>query len=125
MILDTNALSAVADGDPEIESILAHATEIYIPVIVLGEYRYGILNSRSRKGYEDWLEAFVRSCRILRIDEHTAREYASIRSELKAAGRPLPANDVWIAALARQHALPLLTRDAHFNFVARLEQLTW
>ena len=125
MILDTNGFSAMAEGDPELEPILATASELAIPVIVLGEYRYGIAQSRNRSRYEKWMVEILPSCRILRIDEATASEYAQIRVELKERGRPIPGNDGWIAALARQHAMPVISRDVHFDFVPRLKRVAW
>jgi predicted nucleic acid-binding protein len=125
VILDTNGLSAMADGDPKLQPILSQASELAIPVIALGEYRYGIAQSRNRLRYEKWLIEVVANCRVLRIDEATAREYADIRGELRRAGRPIPGNDVWIAALARQHAMPVLSRDEHFDFVPKLKRVTW
>ena len=59
MILDTNALSAAADDDPALIPVLAGADEVALPVIVLGEYRYGIARSRNRTGYESWLEGLL------------------------------------------------------------------
>jgi tRNA(fMet)-specific endonuclease VapC len=125
VILDTNALSAIADGAAELEPILARARELAIPVIVLGEYRYGIAQSRRRALYERWLSELSANCRILRVDEDTAGEYAIVRAELKRAGRPIPANDAWIAALARQHSMPVISRDEHFDFVPKLKRLSW
>ena len=84
MILDTNWLSAMADGDPKLEPILTRVSELAIPVIVLGEYRYGIALSRNRLRYEKWLAEVVSNCRILRVDEATAGHYADIRGELEA-----------------------------------------
>lgn len=125
MILDTNGLSALADGDLTVEPVLRAATEIAVPVIVLGEFRYGVRQSRDRRRYERWLAESIPSWRVLTVDEETAERYAEIRVALKRTGRPIPANDLWIAALARQHALPLLSRDRHFDFVARLKRVGW
>jgi tRNA(fMet)-specific endonuclease VapC len=125
MILDTNGLSALGDGDPALEPVLAGAAELALPVIVLGEYRYGILQSRFRLRYERWLAGFVANCRILNVDDGTASEYAVIRGELKRRGRPIPSNDAWIAALARQHALPVISRDEHFDLVPKVERIGW
>jgi tRNA(fMet)-specific endonuclease VapC len=125
VILDTNGLSAVADGDSALEPILRKATQIAVPVIVLGEYRYGIRQSRDCLRYARWLEESIRNYRILAVDEETAERYAAIHDELKRMGRPIPANDLWIAALARQHALPLLSRDQHFDSVPGLRRLGW
>ena len=59
MILDTNGLSALADGDRMLEPLLQRADQIAVPVIVLGEYRYGIRQSRNRKRYERWLAEVI------------------------------------------------------------------
>lgn len=125
MILDTNGLSAIADGEPTLEPILRKAAQIAIPVIVLGEYRYGISHSRDRKHYEQWLIEYLSKFRILDVDERTTIPYAGVRTELKKAGTPIPSNDVWIAALCRQHSLPLLSRDRHFDAVPGLKRLEW
>ena len=125
MILDTNGLSAIADGNATLEPILREVTEVAVPVIVLGEFRYGIRQSRRRAQYEAWLTRSLASYRVLSVDEGTAEHYAEIRVELKRSGRPIPVNDLWIAALARQHALPLLSRDQHFEFVRGLERIGW
>jgi predicted nucleic acid-binding protein len=125
VILDTNALSALADGDLAIEPILRKATALAVPVIVIGEYRYGIRQSRNRTRYEQWLEEAALSYQVLDVDEGTAGQYAEVRQELKSSGRPIPANDLWIAALVRQHGLPLLSRDQHFDFVPGLQRIGW
>src|SRR5499427_1856916 len=125
MILDTNALSAFADGVPPVVQQIAAADEVHVPVIVLGEYRFGIATSRRRREYEAWLARGQAFWNVLPIIEETANCYAVIRQQLKRSGVPLPANDVWIAALARQHDLAVLSRDAHFDFVASLTRLSW
>lgn len=125
MILDTNGLSAVAEGEPTLEPILRKAAQVAIPVIVLGEYRYGISQSRDRNRYEQWLAEYLPKFRILDIDEGTTISYASVRLELKKAGTPIPSNDVWIAALCRQHSLPVVSRDRHFDAVPGIRRLHW
>lgn len=125
MILDTNAVSAAADDDPAIIAILARAEQVAIPVIVLGEYRYGIAQSRHRATYENWLASLVHDCFVLDINEPTTHHYAQIVLELKGIGRPIPTNDLWIAALCRQHSLPLLSRDHHFDLVTGTRRIDW
>jgi predicted nucleic acid-binding protein len=125
MILDTNALSAAADDDPAISSILARADQMAIPVIVLGEYRYGIAQLRHRASYEEWLSDLLRDCVVLDINEPTTSYYAEIALELKHKGKPIPSNDLWIAALCRQHSLPLLSRDRHFDSVSGMKRIAW
>ncbi len=125
MILDTNAMSAVAEGDVALEPIFRKAAQIAVPVIVPGEYRYGISHSRYRLHYERWLAEYLPTFQVLEVNEQTTVFYSAVRTELKRAGTPIPSNDVWIAALCRQHALPLLSRDRHFDAVAGLTRLTW
>lgn len=125
MILDTNALSAAADDDPGILEILAQADAVALPVIVLGEYRYGIAQSRHRAQYLNWLDELIADCIVLDINNDTTHHYADIHLELKKIGRPIPTNDLWIAALCRQHSLPILSRDAHFDLVSGNKRLEW
>ena len=93
--------------------------------MVLGEFRYGIAQSRYRAHYERWLLQYLPEFRVLDIDERTTIPYSAIRAELKKAGSPIPANDVWIAALCRQHSLPLISRDQHFDSVPGIRRLAW
>jgi tRNA(fMet)-specific endonuclease VapC len=125
LIVDTNALSAMADSRPGITAALASAQIIAIPVIVLGEYRFGISQSRRVDDYDKWLQTNLPLCRVLDITDATAHEYAVVRLELKRAGTPIPSNDIWIAALSRQHGLRVLSRDIHFDRVSGLRRVSW
>jgi len=125
LILDTNALSAAADRQASALVIVSEAESIALPVIVLGEYRLGIAQSRHRVSYENWLQEWISSVTVLDIDEETSQSYAALGLELKRKGRPIPTNDLWIAALCRQHALPIVSRDQHFDLVPGIRRLTW
>jgi predicted nucleic acid-binding protein len=125
MILDTNALSAIADGEAGPVAALRDAAVAAIPVVVLGEYRFGIAHSKRREDYENWLDANLPACRVLDITDLTAIVYAGVRLELKRAGTPIPANDAWIAALCLQHHLPLLSQDRHFDLVNGVRRVGW
>ena len=125
MILDTNALSAYLDRTPEAVEIVSEARAIAIPVIVAGEFAFGIAQSRHREAYERSLGRMLDRCKVLEIGIETARHYASIRLELKSVGRPIPANDLWIAALSRQYAIPVMSRDSHFDLVGGLRRQAW
>ena len=125
MILDTNALSAFVDGEAGIGEALRREVRAAIPVIVLGEFRYGIAESRHRTVYEAWLETHLSHFEILTITDKTAIAYAGLCVALRRLGRPIPANDAWIAALALQHRLPVLSRDEHFDALAGIERKTW
>jgi predicted nucleic acid-binding protein len=125
LILDTNALSAAADREPAALEVVASAERLAVPVIVLGEYRLGIAQSRRRTEYENWLREWIGTVTVLDINEQTAHHYAAIGMELKRSGKPIPANDLWIAALCRQHSLPLISRDRHFELVKGLKRVDW
>jgi predicted nucleic acid-binding protein len=125
LILDTNALSAVADNEPAAVRIFSQAATIELPVIVLGEYRFGIAHSRRRNEYEKWLGELIAATRVLPVDDETSSQYADIRAELKKDGQPIPSNDLWIAALSRQHRLPLMSQDGHFDAVEDLKRIGW
>ena len=125
MILDTNALSAVAENESAAVRIFAQASSIELPVIVLGEYRFGIAQSRRRDEYEKWLDKLIAATQVLPVDGETSRHYALVRAELRKAGQPIPTNDLWIAALCRQHRLPLMSQDTHFDAIQNLKRIGW
>ena len=93
MILDTNSLSAFADGLPAAVSAVQAAESVEVSVVSLGEFRFGIAQSSHRVDYERWLRENLRFYSIIDIDEKTAFVYAEIRLELKQAGKPIPVND--------------------------------
>ena len=113
------------DGDGGVGEALRREARAAIPVIVLGEFRYGIAESRHRSVYEAWLRAHLAHFEILAVTDDTAVAYANLRVALKRSGRPIPANDAWIASLALQHRLPVLSRDQHFDVVSGLERKSW
>jgi predicted nucleic acid-binding protein len=125
LILDTNALSAYLDSTAEAVKIVSAARELAIPVIVAGEFAFGIAQSRHRDAYEKSLQRMLDRCTVLDVGIETARHYAAIRLQLKGAGTPIPANDVWIAALSRQYSMPVMSRDSHFDLVGGLRRKTW
>lgn len=125
LILDTNAVSALFAGDPPLAEILAADDRHHLPVIVIGEYRYGLIRSRDRGRLGRLLDLLIHESVVLHIDAGTASHYATLREELRLAGRPIPENDLWIAALSRQHDLSIVTRDDHFERIADVRRLSW
>jgi tRNA(fMet)-specific endonuclease VapC len=125
VILDTNALSAFVDGEAGVGDVLRRQARAAIPVIVLGEFLYGIAQSKRRSTYEAWLSSHLIHFDVLLVTDETAVAYAALRVTLKRSGRPIPANDAWIAALALQHRLPVLSRDEHFDAVPDLDRRSW
>jgi tRNA(fMet)-specific endonuclease VapC len=111
-LLDTNALIAVIDRNQALVEVIGQAREIFIPVIALGELYFGAEKSRKKEHNLEQIAAMIVGRTILECDVETARWYGRIRQQLRAKGRPIPENDLWIAALACQHKLTLLPRQA-------------
>lgn len=125
MILDTNAVSALLAGDAALERLLADEAIHHLPVIVIGEYRYGLARSRHRARLERMLDLLASESIVLPVDLDTTRAYAEVREALRQKGTPIPENDVWIAALARQHQLPIVSLDRHFDAVNEGLRRNW
>ena len=125
MILDTNAVSAILAADPQIASVLGPSAPHHLPVTVIGEYQFGILGSRYAEMLTAGLQRLESQSLVLPCDRETADRYADVRHELKQKGRPIPENDVWIAALARQHGLEIVSRDPHFDLVDGVRRIDW
>jgi predicted nucleic acid-binding protein len=125
LILDTNALSDWAKADAALLAVMPADHLLVLPVVVIGEYLYGVQRSRERATLKSWLDRTIQAVSVGVITLATADSYAAVRNMLRLKGRPIPANDAWIAALALQHRLPLLSRDAHYDFVDGLTRVTW
>lgn len=125
MILDTNALSAFADGEPGVRDAIAANPGPYLPVIVLGEYRFGLMQLRDAARRMEWLHGLVQQWTVLDITVETSTAYAEIRGLLKRNATPIPSNDAWIASLARQHGMSILSSDPHFDLVSGIERVSW
>jgi tRNA(fMet)-specific endonuclease VapC len=124
-LLDTNIIIALFADDKIVKSNLAQAKEVFIPSITLGELYYGARKSGRSQANLIRIERLVTSTIIIVCNIDTARQYGDIKHKLQLRGRPLPENDVWIAALALQYDLILVTRDAHFQEVESLQTVSW
>lgn len=122
-VLDTNAYAAFFRGDPRVSELILDAQEIHLPLIVMAELLAGFAAGARQERNRDGLARFMASPGVflMRPDEKTAHAYSDVYAGLRRQGTPIPTNDLWIAALARQHRLPLLTFDAHFRWVNGLE----
>ncbi len=104
---------------------MAEAKEVFLPSVVVGELYYGALSSHRIAENQSRLEYFASSVTILACDEATALHFGQIKNGLRILGRPIPDNDLWIAALARQYGLTLVTRDKHFRAIEHLVVSSW
>jgi len=124
-LLDTNIIVAHLNGDAAIKARLESAPEIYLLSVALGELHYGATHSGRPEANAARIEDFAATCTILGVDAETARRYGRIKGDLRKKGRPIPENDLWIAACALQHGLTLATRDGHFDQVEGLQIEVW
>jgi tRNA(fMet)-specific endonuclease VapC len=122
LLLDTNAYGAFKCGAEEIIEAVARIPKLYLPLIVLAELLAGFAIGARTERNRNELARFMASPRVsvLTPDQSTAEFYARIFPELCSKGKSIPTNDLWIAALARQHELPLLTLDRHLGMVPSL-----
>jgi tRNA(fMet)-specific endonuclease VapC len=120
--LDTNRLTDLFRGDAELADRLGQCDEVWIPLIVLAEMKAGFLGGSQQSRNEAVLRAFLAkpTVGILLPARETAEHYGRLFVQLKRAGTPIPDNDLWIAALALEHDLQLITRDEHFEQVPQL-----
>ncbi len=125
VMIDTNIYSLAMRGKPRVVDLLRKIDQIGISTISVGELFSGFkAGSREEKNREE-LEVFLDSPRVAvhGVDVETADFYAIILNQLKAAGTPIPTNDIWIAASALQNGYKLFSEDRHFNFIQGLIQI--
>ena len=121
-LLDTNAIIALQREDEALKKLLTAATDVFVPVVAVGELYYGAYKSGRVEENRQNVAAFIAGRVVLRVDADTADVYGQAKQGLRAKGRPIPENDIWIAALAIQYDLMLITDDAHF---AEVDNLNW
>ena len=124
-LLDTSIIIALFKKDSNVHSHLITANEVFISCVVVGELYYGAFKSRKVDANLRQINQFVLQNTVLPCDTETAKIYGDIKNSLKNIGKPIPENDIWIAAIAKQHSLTLVTRDSHFSAVEGLETNKW
>ncbi len=125
LALDSNRYVDFCKGADVAVRALRHAAEIILPFIVVAELRAGFRSGRKSQHNERVLTRFLQSPRVtvLFANEGTTHFYAELFAELRQGGKPIPTNDLWIAALVLQHDLTLFTRDKHFDRLSRIPRL--
>jgi len=125
VLLDTNIIIALPKGELTIAVHIDSADDIYIPVIVIGELYFGAFcSTQIEKGILE-IQGIISDYKLLQVDEGTTPTYGKIKAELRKKGKPIPENNIWIAAIANQHNLTVVTRDKHFNEIDGLEVTHW
>lgn len=118
--LDTNVVIDIFNNKIKAVTLLSEYQTIYLPITVCGELLFGAKNSSKSKENEEKCRHFISHCHLLNINEFVAEEYASTRQKLKNKGRPIPENDIWIAATCIVYDIPLATFDSDFNHIDEL-----
>lgn len=123
--IDVNRYVDFARGIDEAVACARRAGQIYLPFVVLAELRAGFRAGRRANANEAVLSSFLQSDRVtvLLPDEQTTHVYAEVFTQLRAAGTPMPTNDLWIAALVIQHDLVLFSRDRHFDVLPQIARI--
>jgi tRNA(fMet)-specific endonuclease VapC len=124
-ILDTNIVIAIFSGETSIKEHLLKADEVFISSTVLGELFFGAFKSKLSKTNLKRISDFADSISILICDKDTAYQYGIVKNKLLEKGKPIPENDIWIAAVAMQNNLILVTRDNHFSEIDDLKYEKW
>ncbi len=117
VLLDSNVIIDVFRGKAEVIDRVRNISHIYIPVIVLGELYFGANKSEQTSKRIAEIEYLRQSSSVVMVSEATAQIYGLIKNELRIKGKPIPENDIWIAAITKEHNFTLLTGDNHFDEV--------
>jgi tRNA(fMet)-specific endonuclease VapC len=124
-LLDTNIIIALLAQDPIVHERITRAEEILIPCIAIGELFFGAYKSLRVQENLARIDDFARNNAVLLCNIDTAKRYGDVKNRLKEKGQPIPENDIWIAAIAQQYSLTLVTRDPHFGLVDNLSVEKW
>lgn len=123
VVLDTNIVIELFKENITVKKKLDEFDIWYLSSTVAGELIFGVINSPNPDKHLKKYQDFVRKCKALIIDFDVAEKYAEIRLELKKKGKPIPENDIWIAAVCVANKLPLMTNDSHFQNIDKLKTI--
>ncbi len=125
VLLDTNIVIGMLARDEAILSRLVETEAVFLPTIVLGELYFGAFKSAHPDDNAQRIERLAASTAVLSCDGTTALYYGRIKTGLRAKGRPIPENDIWIAAIAQQHGITVVSRDSHLREIDNLPVEAW
>ena len=125
ILIDTNIVIEIFGGNKQFANQIRRLSEFYIPSVVIGELYVGVNRVTNKLKHLRMLNRFVGLGIVLSIDEGTAKHYGEIVASLYKKGRPIPTNDIWIAALAKQHNFTLVSSNKHFKEIEKLKSVSW
>jgi tRNA(fMet)-specific endonuclease VapC len=124
-VLDTNLFVAYFNSEQAVVDKIIAAHEVWLPAVALGELQYGAVASQKPQENLARIRDLMTWASVLVCDDVTALYYGRIKASLRAKGRLIPDNDIWIAATAMQADLPLISRDEHFQQVEDIRWEAW
>ena len=124
-LLDTTAIIALQREHEDLKALLSTATDVFVPAVAVGELYFGAYKSQRVEENRKKVAAFIADRTVLNVDADTADVYGQVKQRLRAKGRPIPENDIWIATLAIQYDLTLIANDSHFDEVDNLNWRRW
>ena len=124
-LLDSNIVIEIFDGNKIFADRISKEEVLYLPCIVLGELYTGVNRVSDKSRHLKMLSDFLKFCTVVNIDGLTAKYYGEMIAALYKKGKPIPTNDVWIAAIALQNDFVLITNDNHFKEVPDLKIINW
>ncbi|MBF0559903.1 MAG: type II toxin-antitoxin system VapC family toxin [Nitrospirae bacterium] len=124
-LLDTNIIIAIFAKNPQIHDRIAGVDEVFIPCIAIGELYFGAFKSGKVQDNILRIDDFALNNTVLSCNSETAKRYGEIKNYLRDKGQPIPENDIWIAAMAQQYSLTLVSYDTHFDAIENLIIEKW
>ena len=120
-----NIIIALFAANEAVITAISQADEVFLSSVVLGELYYGAERSGRIEANKQRIDEFGEENIILVCDVETAKRYGQVKNQLRQKGRPIPENDIWIAALGLQYGLTIVSRDKHFEEVDDLNVVVW
>ena len=124
-LLDANAAIRMLNQQVDLEARRGSGLEVFLCVTVVGELLFGAEKSSRPEANRARVDRLIERCPVVPQDVATARQYGVVKAMLRSKGRPIPENDVWIAASALRHGLTLVTRNGHFDSIDGLQIEAW
>jgi len=120
-VIDTNVITKLLAKDPLAISLMQKVDDIFTSAVVVGELYFAAANSSKNEANLKKFKEVLSCMEIIPVDDAVCMSYAEIKLELKKKGRPIPDNDIWIAAAAHAHGLSIATFDQHFSEISQIE----